>query len=173
MTARIGINGFGRIGRLVLRAARENGIQVVGINDVTDAETLAHLFEWDTVHGRYAGIVEAGPSALIVDGEKIRVSCEANPEHLPWRELEVEIVIEATGKFRDLHQAARHLEAGAKRVLITAPGKEVHATIVPGVNDETYDPVHHFIVSAASCTTNCLAPTAKVLHECFGIERDG
>ncbi len=174
MTIRIGINGFGRIGRLVLRAARSSAssdIQVVGINDLSDAETLGHLLEWDTVHGRFQGSVEASGDHLIVDGEKVRVSSEADPARLPWRELDVEIAIEATGKFRDLHHAARHLEAGAKRVLITAPAKDAHATLVPGVNDDSYDPVHHFIVSAASCTTNCLAPMAKVLHETFGIER--
>lgn len=171
MAVRIGINGFGRIGRLVLRAARDSDVQVAGVNDVTDTETLAHLLEWDTVHGHFPGTVEAAGDHLVVDGDKIQVSRESDPGHLPWRELDVEIAIEATGKFRDLHHASRHLEAGAKRVLITAPGKDAHATIVPGVNDDSYDPVHHFIVSAASCTTNCLAPTAKILHETFGIER--
>ncbi len=171
MTVRIGINGFGRIGRLVLRAARGTDVQVVGINDVTDARVLAHLLEWDSVHGRFSGTVEADGDSIVVDGIKIPVNQVANPAQLPWRELDVEIVVEATGKFRDLHHAARHLQAGAKRVLITAPGKEAHATLVPGVNADTYDPIHHFIVSAGSCTTNCLAPTAKVLHETFGIER--
>ncbi len=171
MTVRIGINGFGRIGRLVVRAARKNGVRIAGINDLTNAATLAHLLRYDTVHGPYPGTVEADGDHLVVDGEKIHVSRESDPAHLPWRELNVEIAVEATGQFRDLHHAAHHLQAGAKRVLIAAPAKEAHATIVLGVNDETYDPVHHFIVSAASCTTNCLAPTAKVLHDSFGIVR--
>lgn len=171
MSQRIAINGFGRIGRLVLRATRGTEVDVVGINDVASSATLAHLLRHDSVHGPYAGTVVHEEDSIVVDGRKIRVCREREPGSLPWRELDVDIVVEATGKFRELHGAARHLRAGAKRVMITAPGREVHATLVPGVNEDDYDPVHHFIVSAGSCTTNCLAPMAKVLHEEFTIER--
>jgi len=171
MTTRIGINGFGRIGRLVLRACRANGLEVAAVNDTADARTLAHLFEWDSVHGRFAGTVEAGDDHIVVDGATIRVTRESDPGRIPWRALDVDIAIEASGLFSDMEHASAHLEAGAKRVLITAPGKGVHVTVVPGVNDEAYDPDHHFVVSAGSCTTNCLAPVAKVLHDRFGIER--
>jgi glyceraldehyde 3-phosphate dehydrogenase len=169
--ARVGINGFGRIGRLVLRAARGRGLDVVGINDLTDAKTLAHLLKWDSVHGPYPGSVEADGDAIVVDGKKIPISAEREPAKLPWKSQGARIVIESTGKFTARDGAAKHLEAGAERVLITAPAKQPDVTIVLGVNTEAYDPSKHKIVSNASCTTNCLAPVAKVLHDSFGIEQ--
>jgi glyceraldehyde 3-phosphate dehydrogenase len=169
--ARVGINGFGRIGRLVLRAARGRGLEVVGINDLTDARTSAHLLKWDSVHGPYPGTVEADGDAIVVDGKRIPVSKERDPAKLPWKSLGADIVVESTGIFTDRDAAAKHLEAGAKRVLISAPAKGPDATIVLGVNSDSYDPAKHTIVSNASCTTNCLAPVAKVLDDGWGIEQ--
>jgi glyceraldehyde 3-phosphate dehydrogenase len=170
MAIRVGINGFGRIGRLVFRAARGKDVEFVGINDLTDAATLAHLLEYDSVHGRYPGDVAAGDGGLVVDGRKIPVSAERDPAKLPWKKLGAEIVIESTGHFVDRAGASKHLSAGAERVIISAPAKEPDVTVVLGVNEGAYDPAKHRIVSNASCTTNCLAPVAKVLHESFGIE---
>ena len=167
----IGINGFGRIGRLVLRAARGRGLDVVGINDLTDAKTSAHLLKWDSVHGPYPGSVEADGEAIVVDGKRIPISKERDPAKLPWKSLGAQIVIESTGVFTDRDGAGKHLEAGAERVIISAPAKNPDATIVLGVNTDEYDPAKHRIVSNASCTTNCLAPVAKVLHDNWGIEQ--
>ncbi len=169
---RIGINGFGRIGRAVFRIAKERGdIEVVGINDLTDDATLAHLLRYDSVQGRYAGTVETADGALVVDGKKISSTAIRSPEDLPWGDLGVEIVIESTGVFRARAQCAQHLTAGAKKVILTVPPKdELDAMIVLGVNDDALKPEHQ-IVSNASCTTNCLAPLAKVLHDAFGIEK--
>jgi glyceraldehyde 3-phosphate dehydrogenase len=169
--ARVGINGFGRIGRLVLRAARGRGLEVVGINDLTEAKTSAHLFKWDSVHGPYPGTVEADGDAIVVDGKRIPVSKERDPAKLPWKSLGAQIVVESTGIFTERDAAAKHLEAGAERVIISAPAKNPDATIVLGVNSDAYDPAKHRIVSNASCTTNCLAPVAKVLHDGWGIEQ--
>ena len=167
----IGINGFGRIGRLVMRAARGRGLDVVGINDLTDAKTSAHLLKWDSVHGPYPGTVEADGEAVVVDGKRIPISKERDPARLPWKSLGAQIVIESTGVFTDREGAGKHLEAGAERVIISAPAKNPDATIVLGVNTDAYDPAKHRIVSNASCTTNCLAPVAKVLHDHWGIEQ--
>ncbi len=167
----VGINGFGRIGRLVLRAARGRGLEVVGINDLTDAKTSAHLLKWDSVHGPYPGSVEADGDAIVVDGKRIPISKERDPAKLPWKSLGAQIVIESTGVFTDREGAGKHLEAGAERVIISAPAKNPDATIVLGVNTDEYDPAKHRIVSNASCTTNCLAPVAKVLHDHWGIEQ--
>jgi glyceraldehyde 3-phosphate dehydrogenase len=168
--AAIGINGFGRIGRLVLRAARGRGLDVVGINDLTEAKTSAHLLKWDSVHGPYPGTVEADGDAIVVDGKRIPVSKERDPAKLPWKSLGAKIVVESTGHFTERDAAAKHLEAGAERVIISAPAKGPDATIVLGVNSDGYDPAKHKIVSNASCTTNCLAPVAKVLQDEWGIE---
>jgi len=170
MSTPVGINGFGRIGRLVLRAARDKDIDIVGINDLTDAKTLAHLLKWDSVHGRYPGEVEAAEDAIIVDGKRIPISAERDPAALPWKRLGARIVVESTGRFVDRAGASKHLEAGAERVIISAPAKDPDATLVLGVNGDQYDPDKHRIVSNASCTTNCLAPPAKVLNDEWGIE---
>jgi glyceraldehyde 3-phosphate dehydrogenase len=170
MSTRVGINGFGRIGRLVLRAARGRDLEIVGINDLTDARTLAHLLKWDSVHGRYPGDVEAAGDAIVVDGRRIPVTAERDPAKLPWRKLGARIVVESTGHFTDRAGAGKHLEAGAERVVISAPATDPDLTVVLGVNGDAYDPDRHRIVSNASCTTNCLAPVAKVLHDGFGIE---
>ena len=172
MAPKVAINGFGRIGRLVLRRAlATGGIDIVAINDLTDAKTLAHLLKYDSVHGISNAEISAEEDAIIVNGKRIRISKELDPAKLPWKELGVEIVVEATGKFTKRDDAAKHLAAGAKRVLITAPGKEVDGTFVVGVNDKDFDPAKHFVISNASCTTNCLAPVAKVLDDSFGIVR--
>ncbi len=171
MATRIGINGFGRIGRLVLRAARDTDLEIVGINDLTDAKTLAHLLKYDSVHGIFAADVEPADGAIVVDGTRIPVSSERDPAKLPWKKLGAQIVIESTGIFADREGASKHLEAGAERVLITAPAKDPDVTVVLGVNTGDYDPGKHKIVSNASCTTNCLAPVAKVLHDEWGIEK--
>ncbi|WP_127508564.1 type I glyceraldehyde-3-phosphate dehydrogenase [Actinoplanes solisilvae] len=176
MTYRIAINGFGRIGRNYLRRLtekkfRDAGLEVVAINDLYDTATLAHLFEHDSTFGRLDAEVSSSDNELIVDGRRIPTFSRRSPEELPWAELDVDLVIESTGKLRTRDDAALHLKAGADRVLISAPGKGVDATLVPGVNAETYDPARHQIISAASCTTNCVAPLLKVLHEAFGIER--
>jgi len=172
MGVKIGINGFGRIGRLVFRAAHErDDVDVLAVNDVTDAKTLAHLLKYDSVHGKFKGTVEAKGNAIVVDGREIRVLAEKDPEKLPWKSLGVEIAVESTGKFRKRDEVAKHLNAGARKVLLSVPAKdEIDATIVLGVNDEDLKPEHE-IVSNASCTTNCLAPVAKVLHESFGIKQ--
>jgi glyceraldehyde 3-phosphate dehydrogenase len=176
MTYRIAINGFGRIGRNYLRRLLDKdlanaGLQVVAINDLYDAATLAHLLEYDSTFGRLDAQVSYSDDRLVVGWHTIPTFSERSPDQLPWGELGVDLVIEATGKLRSHDDAALHLKAGAGRVLISAPGKGVDATLVPGVNADTYDPVQHQIVSAASCTTNCVAPLAKVLHDAFGIER--
>jgi glyceraldehyde 3-phosphate dehydrogenase len=170
MATPIGINGFGRIGRLALRAARGRDLDVVGINDLTDAKTLAHLLKWDSIHGPFPGSVEPADGAIIVDGKRIPISAERDPAKLPWKELGAQLVIESTGHFADRQGASKHLDAGAERVIITAPAKDPDLTVVLGVNDDEYDPAKHKIVSNASSTTNCLAPPAKVLHDNFGIE---
>ena len=172
MSVKIGINGFGRIGRNVFRAMTEKGgFEVVGINDLTDAKTLAHLLKYDSVHGRYAGTVKADGAALVVDGKRIEVSAVKDPAQLPWKRLGADVVLECTGIFVDRESAAKHLAAGARKVIISAPPKgDVDAMIVLGVNDADLTPKAQ-VLSNASCTTNCLAPVAKVLHEAFGIER--
>jgi len=169
---RIGINGFGRIGRAVLRIAEEvGGIEVVGINDLTDDRTLAHLLKYDSTQGRFAGTVEARDGSLLVNGKRIPSMAERDPGQLPWKELRADIVVEATGVFRTRETCAKHLAAGASKVVLTVPAKdEIDAVIVLGVNDDDLRPEHQ-IVSNASCTTNCLAPMAKVLHESFGITK--
>ena len=171
MTIRVGINGFGRIGRLVARhlKARE-GVDLVAINDLTSPEMLGYLFKHDSVHGLYKGTVEVDGQTITIDGDAMKVFAERDPAKLPWKELGVDYVFEATGLFRDRETAGAHLTAGAKKVIITAPGKTVDETFVMGVNHEQYDPNSHHVVSNASCTTNCLAPLAKVLHETVGIE---
>lgn len=174
MTVRIGINGFGRIGRLALRTIREKkGLECVGINDIIPAATMAHLFKYDSTHGQYRGEVRSTENALIIDGCEIPVWGEKDPSALPWKNRNCDIVIESTGKFTDKEGAGKHIAAGAKKVVISAPAKDKAGvpTFVFGVNHETYLSAEHTIVSAASCTTNCLAPVAKVLHDTFGIER--
>jgi glyceraldehyde 3-phosphate dehydrogenase len=173
MTLKIGVNGFGRIGRNFFRAVKQRGLDIdfVGVNDLGDAATLRHLLKYDSVHGRYPGTVEVGGSGLLIDGDELRVLAERDPASLPWKELGAEIVIESTGLFTDRERAAAHLEAGAQKVLISAPAKGEDITIVMGVNDDAYDPANHHVISNASCTTNCVAPMAKVLDEAFGIEQ--
>jgi glyceraldehyde 3-phosphate dehydrogenase len=170
MSVRIGINGFGRIGRLVFRAAKGRNIEIVGVNDLADAKTLAHLLKYDSIHGHFPGEVEAAENAIVVDGRKIPVCAERDPANLPWKKLGAQIVVESTGLFTKREQAGKHIEAGAERVIISAPAPDPDATIVLGVNDEIYDPAKHKIVSNASCTTNCLGPVAKVLHDNWGID---
>ena len=173
MTVRVAINGFGRIGRLVMRAvaeARRNDIEVVGINDLGSADANAHLLKYDSVHGHYPGTVVVSGDKLTVDGHSAKVTAEKDPSKLPWKELGVETVLESTGLFTDREKAAGHLAAGAKRVLISAPAKKGDGAFVIGVNDRDYDPKKHIVISIGSCTTNCLAPVAKVLHDTFGIE---
>jgi glyceraldehyde 3-phosphate dehydrogenase len=168
---RVGINGFGRIGRNVFRAAvnRETGVEVVAVNDVTDRRTLAHLVKYDSVLGPYPGEVVATERGIAVDGQEIIVLAERDPARLPWGELGIEVVLESTGLFTDRDRAATHLKAGARKVIISAPARDADITLVVGVNDEAYDPERHDIISNASCTTNCLAPTAKLVHEAVGI----
>ena len=171
---KVGINGFGRIGRNLYRAAYEAGseLEFVAVNDITDAETLAHLLKYDSILGRFPGEVEARDNALMVDGQEIRVLAERDPAALPWGDLGAEVVIESTGLFTKRDDAAKHLEAGAKKVIISAPATDPDVTVALGVNfDDAYDPDRHNIISNASCTTNCLAPLAKVIHESVGIER--
>ncbi len=170
MATAVGINGFGRIGRLFFRAARGKDLDIVGINDLTDAKTLAHLLKYDSIHGGYPGNVEAGDHAVIVDGKTIPIMAERDPASLPWRKLGAEIVIESTGIFTAREKAGKHIEAGAKRVIISAPAPDPDVTIVLGVNTDDYDAANHHIVSNASCTTNCLGPIAKVLDDLWGIE---
>ncbi len=173
MTVRVGINGFGRIGRQSLKAIMErtSGIEVVAINDLVDTEMNALLFRYDSTYGRYPGTVEHTDDALIVDGHEIKVLKERDPATLPWKELGVDIVIESTGLFTDADKARAHLDAGARKVIISAPAKHEDVTIVLGVNERMYDPDKHDIISNASCTTNCLAPVAKVVQDEFGIVR--
>jgi glyceraldehyde 3-phosphate dehydrogenase len=173
MTVKIGVNGFGRIGRNFLRAVKQQGadVDLVAVNDITDATTLAHLFKYDSVFGRYAGDVGVSENGITVDGDELRVLAERDPANLPWKELGAEIVIESTGLFTDRDSAAKHLEAGAQKVVISAPAKGEDITIVMGVNDDAYDPANHHVISNASCTTNCVVPLAKVLEDAFGIDR--
>ena len=172
MSVRVAINGFGRVGRCAFRSAFEqnSGLEFVAINDLADAGTLAHLLRHDSVYGPFPGRIDVEGSTLIVSGTVIPVFSEADPANLPWHALDVDVVLECTGRFRTRDDAAKHLDAGARKVIVSAPGKGVDATIVLGVNDGTYDADLHDVVSNASCTTNCLAPVAKVLHEAFGIK---
>ncbi len=172
MATKVGINGLGRIGKLVLRLSREyDDIEVVAVNDITDTKTLAHLLKYDSVHGSMREEVVGGEGEIRIDGKAIRVTKEPDPANLPWKSLGVDVVIESTGRFRDRESASKHLTAGARRVIISAPGKDADVTICMGVNDGAYDPEKHKIISTASCTTNCLAPVAKVLDDEFGIIR--
>ena len=174
MTTKIGINGFGRIGRLTLRTINQyqkDKLEVVAVNDLTDTKTNAHLLKWDTTYGAYPGKVDASEEAIIVDGKEIKVLSEHDPANLPWKKYGVDIVIESTGLFTDATKAAAHLQAGAKKVLISAPARNEDVTIVLGVNEEHYDPAKHKIISNASCTTNCIAPVVKVLHQSFGVSK--
>jgi glyceraldehyde 3-phosphate dehydrogenase len=172
MAIRIGINGFGRIGRQVLRAAKEQGVadlDFVAVNDLTDTRTLAHLFKYDSVHRTYPGDIEHGENSIIVDGDEIKVLTHKDPSELPWRDLGVDIVLESTGRFTNAAEAKKHITAGAKKVLISAPAKGEDITIVMGINSDKYDPANHHIVSNASCTTNCLVPMVHVVRENFGM----
>ena len=171
MSIRVAINGFGRTGRAAFRAAHESGadIEWVAINDLADPAMLAHLLAYDTVYGRFQGSVEAIDGGIVVDGHEIATSTKTDPADLPWDELDVDVVIESTGRFRSRTDAMKHLEAGAEKVIISAPAKEPDVTLALGINFEVYDPEQHHIISNASCTTNCLAPVAKLLHESVGI----
>ena len=172
MAIRVGVNGFGRIGRVFFRTTLgESGIEVVGVNDLADAKTLAHLLKHDSVHGNLKAEVTAKGESIFVDGREIRVCAIKDPGALPWKDLGVDVVVESTGIFRDTAAASKHLSAGAKKVIITAPAKDPDVTVVLGVNEKTYDAAKHRIISNASCTTNCLATTAKVLDDRFGIKR--
>jgi len=171
MATRVGINGFGRIGRQVVRAAKNQGVadlDFVAVNDLTDTKTLAHLFKYDSVHGTYQGDVEAGKDSITVDGDEIKILSQKDPAALPWKELGVDIVLESTGRFTDAESARKHIQGGAKKVLISAPAKGEDITIVMGVNSDKYDSAKHTIVSNASCTTNCLVPMVKVIRDTFG-----
>lgn len=169
---KVGINGFGRIGRAVYRAALNHPeLEIVAVNDLTDSKMLAHLLKYDSVHGKLDATVEATEEGMLVNGKLVKVTAERDPGSLPWKELNVDIVIESTGRFTKREDAAKHLSAGAKKVIISAPAKEEDITIVMGVNEEKYDPANHHVISNASCTTNCLAPFAKILYENFGIKR--
>jgi glyceraldehyde 3-phosphate dehydrogenase len=169
---KIAINGFGRIGRAVFRNALNHPeLEVVAVNDLTDAKTLAHLLKYDSVHGKLDASVEVTDEGFVVDGKTVRVIAERDPAQLPWGELGVDLVVESTGRFTKREDAAKHLEAGAKKVIISAPAKNEDLTVVMGVNEDKYDPATHQVISNASCTTNCLAPVVKVLHEQFGVRR--
>jgi glyceraldehyde 3-phosphate dehydrogenase len=171
---KIGINGFGRVGRLTLRAINQyhkGRLEVVAVNDLTDTRTNAHLLKWDSNYGPYPGEVKATEDSIVVDGKKVKVFAEREPAKIPWRDLGVEIVIESTGLFTDATKAAAHLEGGAKKVIISAPAKNEDITIVLGVNEDKYQPDKHNIISNASCTTNCIAPVVKVLHQNFGLSK--
>jgi len=171
MTIRVAINGFGRIGRCLMRLAyKDKEIDFVAVNDITDTATLAHLLKYDSIHRTFKGEVGVGKDSITVEGDEFRVFSERDPAKLPWAELGVDVVVEATGLFRDRESAKKHLDGGARRVLITAPGRDPDATFVYGVNHKEFDPKKHFIISNASCTTNCLAPTALVLQKEFGIK---
>jgi glyceraldehyde 3-phosphate dehydrogenase len=174
MTTKIGINGFGRIGRLTLRAINQyqsGNLEVAVVNDLTDTKTNAHLLKWDSSYGRYPGKVEATEDSIIVDDKEVKVLSERNPGNIPWQDYGVDIVIESTGLFTDATKAAAHLQGGAKKVLISAPARNEDITIVLGVNEDQYNPHRHNIVSNASCTTNCIAPVVKVLHQNFGVSK--
>ncbi|HVP06535.1 MAG TPA: type I glyceraldehyde-3-phosphate dehydrogenase, partial [Candidatus Acidoferrum sp.] len=166
---KLGINGFGRIGRLVLKAARNTDLDIVAINDITDAKTLAHLLKYDSIHGKYPGEVTVEGDKIVVDGKKIPVLAEKDPAKLPWKSLGADVILECTGKFTTKDEASKHLTAGARKVLISAPAKGHDGTFVLGVNSQQYDKAKHNIISIGSCTTNCLAPMAKVLLDNFGI----
>jgi len=172
MAVKVGINGFGRIGRNILRAARQQGadIEIVAVNDITTPATLAHLLKYDTILGPFPGTVSVDGDVLTVDGRKIKVLAERDPGKLPWGDLGADIVVESTGLFTDAEKAKAHIAAGARKVVISAPAKNEDLTVVIGVNEKSYDPAKHNILSNASCTTNCLAPVAKVLNDSFGIE---
>jgi glyceraldehyde 3-phosphate dehydrogenase len=171
MATKIGVNGFGRIGRNFFRAAcGDAALEIVAVNDITDARTLAYLLKYDSVHGAFKGTVEAKDQSLVVNGKEIKVLASKDPAALPWKDLGVEVVVESTGRFTDRASAAKHLEAGAKKVIISAPAKDEDITIVLGVNETRYDPAKHHVISNASCTTNCLAPMAKVLMQVCGIK---
>src|SRR6185312_15929551 len=170
MPVRVGINGFGRIGRNIMRAALgDKSIDFVAVNDLTSAKTLAHLLKYDSVLGNLHATVEAGADSIAVDGDEFKVLSLRDPAQLPWRDLGVDVVFESTGLFTNRDDAAKHVTAGARKVVITAPAKGPDITVVLGVNDDKYDPAKHQILSNASCTTNCLAPLAKVIHQTFGI----
>src|SRR5438128_12245451 len=174
MATRVGINGFGRIGRQSLKAMLErypHDLEVVAVNDLTDTKTNAHLLKYDSTYGRFPGEVEATADSLIVNGHTVKVLSQRDPAQIPWANLGIEIVIESTGLFTDASKAAAHLQGGAKKVIISAPAKGEDLTIVLGVNEDMYDPARHYIISNASCTTNCLAPAAKVINDTFGIEK--
>src|SRR6266480_388748 len=174
MTTRVGINGFGRIGRQSLKAILErhpHDLEVVAVNDLTDTKTNAHLLKYDSTYGRFPGEVEATADSLIVNGHTVKVLSQRDPAQIPWADLGIEIVIESTGLFTDASKAAAHLQGGAKKVIISAPAKGEDLTMVLGVNEDMYDPTRHNIISNASCTTNCLAPAAKVINDTFGIEK--
>lgn len=172
MAVKVGINGFGRIGRLVLRSSLSNpDLQIVALNDLTDVETNAHLLKYDSVHGIFQADIQTKPDAMVINGQEIKVFAAKDPASLPWKDLGVDIVVESTGKFTNKEDAAKHLAAGARKVIITAPAKNEDITVVLGVNEGKYDPKQHHIISNASCTTNCLAPVAKVIHEQFTITR--
>jgi len=174
VTTKIGINGFGRVGRLTLRAVNQyhsGGLEVTAINDLTDAKTNAHLLKWDSTYGPYPGKVEAGENSITVDGKEIKVLSERDPGNSPWQDYGVGIVIESTGLFTDATKAVAHLKGSAKKVVISAPARNEDATIVLGVNEDQYNPAQHNIISNASCTTNCIAPVVKVLHQSFGVSK--
>jgi glyceraldehyde 3-phosphate dehydrogenase len=174
MTTKIGINGFGRIGRLTLRTINQyhkDNLEIVAVNDLTDNKTNAHLLKWDSTYGQYKGTVEAVEDGIIVDGKKVKVLAEKDPAKIAWKDYGVDIVIESTGHFTDATKAAAHLQGGAKKVIISAPAKNEDITIVLGVNEDKYVPAQHKIISNASCTTNCVAPVAKVLNNAFGINK--
>jgi glyceraldehyde 3-phosphate dehydrogenase len=174
MAAKVGINGFGRIGRQVFKAIRDYHaatVEVVVVNDLTDPKTNAHLLKYDSNYGVFPAQIEARDDAIVVDGQAIRVLAESDPAKIPWRDLGVDIVVEGTGRFTDAQKAAAHLQGGAKKVIITAPAKNEDWTVVLGVNDDTYDPEKHNVISNASCTTNCIAPVVKVLHDNFGVRK--
>src|SRR5437764_15218818 len=171
MPVRVGINGFGRIGRNIMRAAMaDKNIDFVAVNDLTNAATLAHLLKYDSVLGNIHATVEAKGDTISVDGDAFKVLSKRDPAELPWKDLGVDVVFESTGLFTNRDAAAKHISAGAKKVVITAPAKGQDVTVVLGVNDDKYDPAKHHVISNASCTTNCLAPLAKVLHQSFGIK---
>jgi glyceraldehyde 3-phosphate dehydrogenase len=174
MAVKVGINGFGRIGRQVFKAIRDYQaatVEVVAVNDLTDPKTNAHLLKYDSNYGVFPAKIEARDDAIVVDGQSIKVLAESDPAKIPWRDLGVEIVVEGTGRFTDAQKASAHLQGGAKKVIITAPAKNEDWTVVLGVNDDKYDPKKHNIISNASCTTNCIAPVAKVLHNTFGVQK--
>jgi glyceraldehyde 3-phosphate dehydrogenase len=174
MTTRLGINGFGRIGRLTFRSIKtyhDGELEIVAVNDLTDPKTNAHLLKWDSTYGPFPGEVAAAEDSIVVDGKKVKVLAERDPAKIPWREYGVDLVIESTGLFTDADKARAHLAGGAKRVIISAPAKNEDATVVIGVNEDDYDPAKHQVISNASCTTNCVAPAVKVLHESFGVAK--